>query len=74
VSAIFAPMTFQSASSVCHLIAEKIFTNNSGALVPNATIVNQITSGEIPYLLAKLEAQVTNTSAHFISTTKPINK
>ena len=74
VFAIFEPITFHSASSVCHLIAESIFTNNSGADVPNATIVKPITSGEIPNLFAKLEAHVTNISAHLMSTINPITR
>jgi len=63
VFAIFDPTIFQSAKSVSHLIAENIFTNNSGADVPNATIVSHITSGEIPYLVARLLAQLTRISA-----------
>jgi len=69
VFAIFEPITFQSARSVCHLRAENTFTNNSGAEVPNATIVRPITKGDIPSFVAIDEAQLTSTSAHLIRTT-----
>ncbi|MGB2110498.1 MAG: hypothetical protein ACPHY8_00790 [Patescibacteria group bacterium] len=44
---------------------------NSGALEPNATIVNQITRAEIPNFLAILLAHSTSKSDHFI---KKINQ
>ncbi len=68
------PTTFHRASSVSPLSAEKIFTNNSGALVQNATIVKPITRGEIPKRTASEEAHDTRTSAHFMSITNPMSK
>lgn len=67
VLAIFDPITFPSARSVCPLIAENTFTKSSGAEVPNATIVSPITSGEIHNSCAIEEAHFTSTSAHFTS-------
>lgn len=66
VFAIFDQITFHSANSVCPLKADKIFTNNSGALVPKATIVKPMTRGEIPNFFASEEAPDTRISAHFI--------
>jgi len=58
---------FDIAKSVSQEKADIIFTTNSGALVPNATIVKPITSEEIQNFLATDEAQSTNISAHLIS-------
>lgn len=70
--AMFDPMTFHSASSVCHLKPESTFTNNSGAEVPKATIVRPITKGEIPNFFARWEAHTTKISAPLIRMKKPI--
>lgn len=74
VFAIFDPITFHKANSVCHFNAESIFTNSSGAEVPKATIVRPITSWEIPNLLARDQAPLTKTSAHLMSTINQITK
>jgi len=72
VFAIFDPITFQRASSVCHFNAENTFTKSSGADVPKATIVRPITRGDIQSLLAIEDAPETRISAHLINTIKPI--
>jgi len=74
VFAIFDPITFHKASSVCHLKAERIFTKSSGADVPKATIVSPMTRADIHNLLAIEEAPSTSTSAHLIRTIKPITR
>ena len=74
VLAIFEPITFHKASSVCPLRAESTFTKSSGALVPNATIVSPITSGEIQKRAARAEAHDTNMSAHLIKIISPTSK
>jgi hypothetical protein len=52
----------------------KIFTINSGADVPKATIVSPITKGEIPNFFALEEAPSTKRSAPLIRKINPINK
>ena len=69
--AIFEPIMFQSARSVCPLTAESMLTKNSGAEVPNATTVSQITSGDIPKFLAILDDPSTKKSAPFIRIKNP---
>ena len=46
-------------------------TTNSGAEVPKATTVSQITSEEIPKLFAILPAHSMRKSAHFIRKINP---
>jgi hypothetical protein len=58
---------FQIAKSVFQSSAENIFTDNSGVLVPKATIVNQTTIGAILNFKAIELAHETSKSAHFIS-------
>lgn len=72
IFAIFEPITFHKASSVCHLNQERTFTKSSGAEVPNATIVKPITKEEIQKVFAILEAHVTSISAPLIRIKKPI--
>src|SRR3989338_1565884 len=49
----------------------KILTINSGAEVPNATIVSPITSAETPRRLAREEAPSTSKPAPLMSAAKP---
>jgi len=70
--AIFEPIIFPSARSVCPLTAESILTKNSGAEVPKATTVSHITSGDIPKFFAILEDHSTKKSAHFMRMKNPI--
>lgn len=74
VFAILDHTTFHNARSVSHLSAEKTFTKSSGAEVQKATMVKPITSGEIPYLVARLLAQLTSISAHLIKIINPNTK
>jgi len=74
VFAIFDPTTFHKANSVCHLSAENTFTKSSGAEVQKATIVSQITNGEIPNFVARALAQLTSISAHLIKIINPNTK
>lgn len=46
---------------------EITFTTNSGAEVPNATMVSQITISEIENFFANAEAPSTSRSAHLMS-------
>jgi hypothetical protein len=63
---ILLPTIFETARAVFPQIAEIKLITSSGALEPNATIVNQITNAEIPNFLATLLAHSTNKSDHFI--------
>jgi hypothetical protein len=71
---MFDQTIFQIAIAVFQSNALITFITNSGAEVPKATIVNQITNEEIQNFLATELAQSTSISAHFISITKPIIK
>jgi hypothetical protein len=63
---ILLPTTFEIAICVFPSSADIKLTTNSGAEVPNATTVSQITSEEIPKLFAILPAHSIRRSAHFI--------
>jgi hypothetical protein len=65
---------FETAKSVFPVNHEMRLITSSGALEPNATIVNQITSDEIPNFVAIELAPSTNTSDHFINKTNQITK
>jgi len=65
---------FDTAKSVFPVNHEIRLMTNSGALDPNATIVNQITSDDIQNLVAIELAPSTNTSDHFINKTNQITK
>ena len=54
------PKIFPIAISVAPLNAEKIFTVNSGADVPKATMVKPTTISEIPNFFAIADAPSTN--------------
>jgi len=72
---ILLPSTFHIAIPALHFILAIIFTTSSGAEVHTATIVNHITKSETLNFFAILDAQSTNTSAHFIKKTNHrINK
>lgn len=53
--AIFASITFPKAIELFPIIAAFKLTSNSVLLVAKATMVNPITSGEIPILIANKE-------------------
>ena len=74
---IFEPITLPNIISPLLLINDWILTANSGALVPNATIVNPISIGLNLKFLAKDEAPSTKISAPYIRIINPtinINK
>lgn len=63
IFAILLPIIFPKAISVLPCKDENILTANSGADVPNATIVNHITKGGIPAFLESEAVPFTNISA-----------
>ena len=65
------PTTLPSARSAWPLKADITLTANSGALVPKATTVSPMTSGEIPHTAANREAPFTSHSALTTSRIKP---
>ena len=65
--AILLPIIFAKASCVCPWNADCIFTNNSGAEVPKATIVSPINISESLYFFANPLAQSIKKSDHFKS-------
>ena len=68
---ILLPMMLPKAISSCPVIVEKIFTINSGADVPKATIVNPIAISDMENLFAKEEAPSTKRSAPLTRIIKP---
>jgi hypothetical protein len=64
----------ETAKSVFPVNHEIRLITNSGALEPNATIVNQITREEIPNFVAMELAPSTNKSDHFINSTNQIRR
>lgn len=71
---IFDPTTFPTVISFAPANAPVILTAASGALVPNATIVNQMIKLGIFNDFAIEDAPSTNKSAPLISKTNPITK
>jgi len=57
--------------SDCPIIEDLMLTTSSGELVPKATIVRPITSGDIPIIAASLEAPRTSDSAPISKNTSP---
>jgi len=68
---ILLPMMFPKTTSLCPDMLEKIFTINSGADVPKATIVRPITISGTFALFAREAEPSTRKSAPFISKRKP---
>ncbi|MDZ7692280.1 MAG: hypothetical protein U5K69_14285 [Balneolaceae bacterium] len=71
---ILLPMTFPKAILACPVRAEFILTASSGELVPNATTVKPITSGDMPIPAAIRDAPRTKISAPMIKKTNPERK
>ena len=69
---ILLPTTLPTAISACPCSAEDTLTDISGALVPNATTVSPMTSGEMPIAAASLDAPRTSNSAPATNSPKPI--
>ncbi len=67
--AIFDQTMFHNTSSLAPLRLPTILTTNSGAEVPNATIVNPITRSDIRSFFASDDAPSTRKSAHLMSIT-----
>ena len=72
ILAILLPKTFPIAIPALHSMLAMIFTISSGAEVPKATIVSQITRSEMLNFFATDDAHSTSISAHFIKKTNPI--
>lgn len=72
IFAILLHKIFPITNQEFHHMLEITFTTNSGAEVPNATMVSQITISEIENFLANAEAPSTSRSAHLISNTNHI--
>lgn len=72
--AILLPITFPIVIPVTPFRLELILTTNSGADVPNATIVSPIIISEILNFLASEEAPITRRSAPLIKIMNPIMK
>src|SRR6056297_3653858 len=72
--AILEPITLEMAIEPDPFMAAEILTANSGALVPKATTVNPIKSGETPKLDERPEAPSTSQSAPFTSNAMPMIK
>ena len=71
---IFDPTTLLRASSLEWLRAAVVLTANSGALVPNATIVRPMTSSETLNFFAREALPSTNMSAPFTRAANPAAK
>lgn len=72
IFAMFDQTIFQSTSSLAPLKLPIMLTTNSGADVPNATIVNPITRSDIRSFFASDDAPSTKKSAHLMSMINPI--
>ena len=66
------PRMLVSAMSDDPSVAATMFTTNSGAEVPKATIVRPITKSEIFRRLAKPDAPLMSHSAEIVSKAKPL--
>jgi hypothetical protein len=64
---MFDPITLEIKRSVSHFAEAIRLTNNSGADVPNAKIVSQMTIGGIQNFLATLVLHHTSISHHRIN-------
>lgn len=71
ILAILDPKTFPKAISGCPPNAALVLTNNSGADVPNATIVNPITKEDNFSCLAMSDAELTKKFPDKINRAKP---
>lgn len=71
---VLLPKILVKAISLLPFMAAIIFTTNSGADVPKATMVNPITKSGMLRRLANPEAPSTNQLADAISSTKPTIK
>ena len=69
---ILLPSIFVSAISDDPSVAATMFTTNSGAEVPKATIVKPMTRSEILSRLAKPDAPLMSQSAESVSKAKPM--
>ena len=69
--AMLLPITLPTAISPLPFSEAWMLTAVSGALVPNATTVKPMISGEMPKRAASLEAPRTNASAPATSSTRP---
>jgi len=65
------PITLPIAISPCPVKADRRLTTSSGALVPKATTVSPITSGETRSAAATATAPRTSSSAPAVSTASP---
>ena len=72
VLAMLLPIMFPNARSEALFSPAVTFTKNSGADVPNDTMVRPITTCDIPKRKAIDEAPSTNRSAPLINITNPI--